>query len=130
MVENQYDKVVKRSSECRLHKLTGMTCRQTGGQAVRQADSTRYGEARLSFSPRICGLNPQEILNAPQEILLIYPALLSRFQGNSDIPHFCHNFRKTETSCIFVVISGISHFKIFHVTSLQLCCAIVHVSPA
>ena len=37
--ENQYDKVVKRRSECRLYKLTGG---QAGGQADGQTGSARY----------------------------------------------------------------------------------------
>ena len=43
------------------------------------AMNNRYftGILRLFFSPRISGLNSQEILDAPEEILLIYPALLS-----------------------------------------------------
>jgi hypothetical protein len=51
---------------------------------------------RLLFSPRIWGLNPQEIWDAPQEILLICPTLLSPFQENRDIPHFWSYFRIIE----------------------------------
>ena len=36
--------------------------------------------SRLSFSPRICGFNPQEILGPSQEIWTENPAFLSRFK--------------------------------------------------
>ena len=42
VIMNQYNKVIKTRSECRLYKLTGG---QADGQAGRQAGSARYLEA-------------------------------------------------------------------------------------
>ena len=53
---------------------------------------------RLFFSPWICGLDPQEILDSPQEIFLIYSTLLLQIQENGDIPRLFDNFRNIEKS--------------------------------